>query len=182
MKNSDSADAQGSNSPRKFNSEIFVDSEDRWIFRGNRIDQKEVLSYFRQNLKEDEIGIYIDNRFGEFIENGYLELDGYPIHLVSCKETENTLVFLSESETSYSLHELIFALDKDGCLFARTTHYKKLKFRPDRNCLSDLSPYLEETKNGTEIRFRDEKIEIPESGESPRVPLPAEFSAVIQEE
>ncbi|AYV57053.1 hypothetical protein CH370_02305 [Leptospira kmetyi] len=177
MKNS--SDVQSSShSPRKFNSEIFVDAEDRWIFRGNRIDQKEVLSYFRQNLKEDDLGIFIDNRFGELTENGYLELEGYPIHLIACRETEDTLVFLSESETSYSLRELLFALDADGCLFAKTKYYKKLKFRPDRNCLSDLSPYLEETENGTEIRFRGETIAIPESGESPKVPLPVEFRAV----
>lgn len=178
MKNSTDAQSHHSPSPRKFNSEIFVDSEDRWIFRGNRIDQKEVLTYFRQNLKEDDLGIYIDNRFGELTENGYLELEGYPIHLVSCKESEDTLVFLAESEVVYSLKELIFALDKDGCLFAKTKNYKKLKFRPDRNCLSDLSSFLEETENGTEIRFRNQKILIPESGESPRVPLPKEFSAI----
>ncbi|TGL75142.1 hypothetical protein [Leptospira yasudae] len=165
-------------SPRKFNSEIFVDSEDRWIFRGNRIDQKEVLTYFRQSLREDELGIFIDNRFGEFAENGYLELEGYPIHLVACRESEDTLVFLSESETTYSLKELYFALDKDGCLFAKTPHHKKLKFRPDRNCLSDLSAFLEETKDGTMICFRGEKIAIRETGESPKVPLPPEFSAV----
>ncbi|EMJ90510.1 hypothetical protein [Leptospira alstonii] len=163
--------------PRRFNSEIFVDSEDRWIFQGNRIDQKGILSYFRQNLREDQFGIYIDNRFGELTENGYLELEGYPIHLTACKESEDTLFFLAESEVVYSLNDLIFALDKDGCLFARTANHKKLKFRPDRNCLSDLSPFLEETKEGTEIRFHDKKILISESGESPRVALPGEFNS-----
>ncbi|AVQ11796.1 Uncharacterized protein XB16_1464 [Leptospira santarosai] len=163
--------------PRRFNSEIFVDSEDRWIFQGNRIDQKEILAYFRQNLREDELGIYIDNRFGEWAENGYLELEGYPIHLIECKESEGTLFFLSESDRSYTLKDLIFAIDINGCLFARTANHKKLKFRPDRNCLSDLSPFLEESKDGIEIRFVDEKILIPESYESPRVPLPAEFNS-----
>ncbi|EMY78260.1 hypothetical protein LEP1GSC060_0346 [Leptospira weilii serovar Ranarum str. ICFT] len=169
-------ESKNPNSPRRFNSEIFVDSQDRWIFQGNRIDQQGILSYFRQNLREDRLGIYIDNRFGELTENGYLELEGYPIHLTACKESEGTLFFLAESEVTYSLNDLIFALDKDGCLFARTANHKKLKFRPDRNCLSDLSPFLEETKEGTEIRFHDNKILIPESGESPRVDLPGEFN------
>ncbi|EKO78925.1 hypothetical protein QMM42_06515 [Leptospira santarosai] len=163
--------------PRRFNSEIFVDSEDRWIFQGNRIDQKEILAYFRQNLREDELGIYIDNRFGEWTENGYLELEGYPIHLIECKESEGTLFFLAESDRSYALKDLMFAIDINGCLFARTANHKKLKFRPDRNCLSDLSPFLEESKDGIEIRFFEEKILIPESYESPRVSLPAEFNS-----
>ncbi|AOP33515.1 hypothetical protein A0128_06450 [Leptospira tipperaryensis] len=167
------------NSPRRFNSEIYVDSEDRWVFNGNRIIQKEVLTYFRKNLREDEFGIFIDNRFGELSENGYVELDGYPIHLTSCKESGSTLVFLSESEITFSLRELVFALDVDGCLFARTSKNQKLKFRPDRNCLSDLSPFLEETENGIEIRFQGERISIPESGESPRVSVPIEFSSPI---
>lgn len=108
--------------PRRFNSEIFVDSEDRWIFQGNRIDQKEILAYFRQNLREDELGIYIDNRFGEWTENGYLELEGYPIHLIECKESEGTLFFLAESDRSYALKDLMFAIDINGCLFARTAN------------------------------------------------------------
>ncbi|MDI7230505.1 hypothetical protein QMM87_17910 [Leptospira santarosai] len=165
--------------PRRFNSEIFVDSEDCWIFQGNRIDQKEILAYFRQNLREDELGIYIDNRFGEWTENGYLELEGYPIHLIECKESEGTLFFLAESDRSYTLKDLIFAIDINGCLFARTANHKKLKFRPDRNCLSDLSPFLEESKNGIEIRFFEEKILIPESYESPRVSLPTEFNSAF---
>ncbi|AXR68335.1 hypothetical protein [Leptospira mayottensis] len=169
-------------SPRRFNSEIFVDSQDRWIFQENRIDQKEILSYFRQNLHEDEFGIYIDNRFGELTENGYLELEGYPIHLIACKESEGTLFFLAESDNSYTLKDLIFAIDINGCLFARTVNHKKLKFRPDRNCLSDLSPFLEETKDGIEIQFYDEKILIPESRESPRVSLPMEFNSIFSRE
>ncbi|MBM9500217.1 hypothetical protein JWG44_08140 [Leptospira sp. 201903071] len=167
------------NSPRRFNSEIYVDSEDRWIFNGNRIVQKEVLNYFRKNLREDEFGIFIDNRFGELSENGYLELDGYPIHLTSCKESDHTLVFLSESDVSFSLENLFFALDTKGFLFARTAENHKLKFRPDRNCLSDLSVFLEETKNGIEIHFHGKRIPIPDSGESPKVPVPIEFRSPI---
>ncbi|AJR15727.1 hypothetical protein LIL_13125 [Leptospira interrogans serovar Linhai str. 56609] len=167
-----------SHSIRRFNSEIFVDSEDRWIFRGNRIDQKEILSYFRQNLHEDELGIYIDNCFGELRENGYLELEGYPIHLIACKESEDTLFFFAESNLVYLLKDLIFALDVNGCLFAKTLNHKKLKFRLDRNCLSDLSPFLEETIDGTEIRFQGKSIPILESSESPQVALPEGFSSI----
>ncbi|RHX86149.1 hypothetical protein [Leptospira stimsonii] len=166
-------------SPRRFNSEIYVDAEDRWIFNGNRIIQKEVLSYFRKNLHEDEFGVFIDNRFGELSENGYVELNGYPIHLTSCREVDGTLVFLSESDTVFSLKDLLFFLDAEGCLFARTSKNHKLKFRPDRNCLSELSPFLEESENGFEIHFRGEKIAIPDSGESPRVPVPVEFRSPI---
>ncbi|MDV6234707.1 hypothetical protein CH379_003565 [Leptospira ellisii] len=161
--------------PRRFDSEIFVDTEDRWIFRGNRIDQKEVLSYFRKNLKEDEAGVYIDNRFGDLSENGYVTIQGYPIHLTACRERENTLFFLAESDESFPLETLRFALDANGCLFARAKDKHKIKFRPDRNCLSDLSSFLEETAAGTEIRFRGTSIPIFESGESPEVPLPAAF-------
>ncbi|MBM9576504.1 hypothetical protein JWG45_04980 [Leptospira sp. 201903070] len=167
------------NPPRRFNSEIYVDSEDRWIFNGNRIIQKEVLNYFRKNLREDEFGIFIDNRFGELSENGYLELEGYPIHLTSCKKSGGTLVFLSETEVIFSLGELSFALDVNGCLFARTANNRKLKFRPDRNCLSDLSVFLEETKDGIEIHFQGVRIAIPDSGESPKVPIPIEFSSSL---
>ncbi|WP_061244507.1 hypothetical protein [Leptospira noguchii] len=167
-----------SHSVRRFNSEIFVDSKDLWIFRGNRIDQKEILSYFRQNLHEDELGIYIDNRFGELRENGYLELEGYPIHFIACKESEDTLFFLAESSFVYSLKDLIFALDVDGCLFAKTLNHKKLKFRLDRNCLSDLSPFLEETIDGAEIRFQGKSIPILELNESPKVALPEGFGSI----
>ncbi|RHX85671.1 hypothetical protein [Leptospira stimsonii] len=166
-------------SPRRFNSEIYVDAEDRWIFNGNRIIQKEVLTYFRKNLREDEFGVYIDNRFGELSENGYVELNGYPIHLTSCREVDGTLVFHSEADLNFSLKNLSFFLDAKGCLFARTGLNQKLKFRPDRNCLSDLSPFLEESENGFEICFQGEKIRIPDSGETPHVPIPIEFISQI---
>ncbi|TGK31073.1 hypothetical protein EHQ12_03245 [Leptospira gomenensis] len=162
-------------SPRKFDSEIIVDAQDRWIFRGNRIDQKEVLSYFRKNLKEDESGVYIDNRFGDLAENGYVRIQGYPIHLTACILSSETLYFLSESDESFPLELLDFALDENGCLFARIRDKKKIKFRLDRNCLSDLSPFLEETSEGVEIRFGETTVPIFESGESPEVPLPAAF-------
>ncbi|XDD49196.1 hypothetical protein AB3N59_12310 [Leptospira sp. WS92.C1] len=172
---------KSSHIPRKFNSEIYVDSKDRWIFRGNRIVQKEVLTYFRKNLREDDLGIFIDNHFGEFSENGYLELDGYPIHLTSCKEDGDTLFFLSETEESFSINDLIFATDADGCLFARTSITKRLKFRPDRNCLSDLSAYLEEEQGKMEIRFQNRVIPIPSSQETPKVTLPTELKEVISQ-
>ncbi|HNI96239.1 MAG TPA: hypothetical protein PL169_09245, partial [Leptospiraceae bacterium] len=68
---------------RIFDCEIRIDENSRWFFRGNEIIHENVLRHFKENLGEDEKGIFILNQYGDLTEKGYLYSEGFPLRLVS---------------------------------------------------------------------------------------------------
>lgn len=160
---------------RRLNSEIKVLPNGDWIFREAKIEQKDILEYFRKNLKEAEDGIYIDNQYGEFSENGYLELFGYPLNLIRVWEKEGELYFLSDSGEELPLASLQIAADSEGELFARKKGNTFLKYKLARNVSSVLSEHLSESAHGLKLVFPNREISVLETGEHPNVSLPKEF-------
>lgn len=160
---------------KRLNSEIKVLPNGDWIFRDAKIEQKDVLEYFRKNLKEAEDGIYIDNQYGEFSENGYLELFGYPLNLIRMWEKDGEFYFLSDSGEELSLSSLQIAADSEGELFARKKDHLFLKYKIARNVSSTLSEYLSESDQGLKLVWKDKEIPILETNEDPKVSLPSEF-------
>ncbi|TGN02333.1 hypothetical protein [Leptospira dzoumogneensis] len=160
---------------RRLDSEIKVLPNGDWIFREAKIEQKDILEYFRKNLKEAEDGIYIDNQYGEFSENGYLELFGYPLNLIRVWEKEGEFYFLSDSGEELPLSSLQIAADSEGELFARKKDHLFLKYKIARNVSSILSEYLSESEEGLKLVVQNKEIPILETGENPNVSLPKEF-------
>ncbi len=63
---------------------ITIAADGRWFFRENEIFQEGVLTYFKQNLRQDGDGYYIINRFGELLEHGYLDrVEGFPLFITA---------------------------------------------------------------------------------------------------
>ncbi|PJZ49820.1 hypothetical protein [Leptospira saintgironsiae] len=160
---------------RRLDSEIKVLPNGDWIFREAKIEQKDILEYFRKNLKEAEDGIYIDNQYGEFSENGYLELFGYPLNLIRFWEKDGEFYFLSDSGEELPLFSLQIAADSEGELFARKKDHLFLKYKIARNVSSILSEYFSESKDGLKLVIQNKEIPILETGENPNVSLPKEF-------
>ncbi|EIE00182.1 hypothetical protein [Leptospira licerasiae] len=160
---------------RRLDSEIKVLPNGDWIFREAKIEQKDILEYFRKNLKEAEDGIYIDNQYGEFSENGYLELFGYPLNLIRIWDKDGEFYFLSDSGEELPLSSLQIAADSEGELFARKKDHLFLKYKIARNVSSILSEYLSESPQGLKLVFQNREVPILETGEHPNVSLPKEF-------
>ncbi|TGK10044.1 hypothetical protein EHO60_11895 [Leptospira fletcheri] len=160
---------------KRLDSEIKVVSNGDWIFRGMKIEHREVLAYFRKNLKEGPDGVYIDNRYGDLSENGYLLLEGYPLNLIRVGEENGELLFFSDAGEEWKLSELDLIADREGTLIAKRKGNRLLKYRIARNVAADLSRFLEETDQGLVLRTKTATIQLPETEEGPEVPLPPEF-------
>lgn len=146
---------------RKFDSEITVTANDKWIFRGDEITQGDILSYFRKNIRQDENGVYIDNRFGELEEHGYINLEGYPLHIKSISEEGGNLYFLTDSEMSFGLNDLTISMDENGQVYAFEPDKDKILYRFSRSAGGELAERTQEREDGNfEIEFHGRTIPI----------------------
>lgn len=85
-------------------SDLTIDPDGQWNFRGERLSNQSVLLYFKRNLNRDEKGFFILNRWGERREIAYLQsVRGCPLFVRSID-----LVDVSgrkeESEGHFRLH------------------------------------------------------------------------------
>lgn len=146
---------------RKFDSEITVTVNDKWIFRGDEITQHDILSYFRKNIKQDETGVYIDNRFGELVEHGYINLEGFPLHIKSITEEEENLYFLTDTDVSFGLNDLTISMDENGQVYAFEPDKDKILYRFSRSAGGELAERIKEKEDGSfEIEFKGRRIPI----------------------
>ncbi|TGK00937.1 hypothetical protein EHO59_13540 [Leptospira semungkisensis] len=164
---------------RRLNSEIKVTPNGDWVFRGSHIEQKDILEYFRKNLKDAKDGIYIDNEYGQFSEEGYLELFGYALNLIRVWEKDGELFFLADSGEELALSSLEIAADRDSELFARKKDQVFLKYKIARNVSTVLGDYILESDEGLKLKIGQKEILIPETKEGPEVSLPEEFQGKL---
>jgi hypothetical protein len=162
-------------SARKFDSEIRIDPLDRWIFRDIEITQPQILKYFRQNLKQNENGIFIENVFGELSENGYLEVKGFPCHIVTVREEDGELYFVCDDDKVYKFPEFEIYQTKDDQLIGFQSHQDGIKFRFDWNSASHLAEYLEEEGERIYFILGDLKMELPIYEGEIEVSLPSSY-------
>jgi len=163
---------------RIFDSEIKIDSYDRWFFRGNEITQGEILKYFRQNLRQSDQGVYIHNQFGELVENGYLHIEGFPAHIIHVK-FEGGLGYLQTDagewipETDWEIFR-----SRDDSIFVTKSVEDKIRYRFDWNAASVLSQYLYEEGEAVYIQFDKVAREVIDFNASLLVDLPKSFDFV----
>ena len=64
--------------------DIRVEANGAWMYRDQTINNPGILNYFKAELRRDEDGYYIENRFGESREHGHLEAaHGLPVQAVA---------------------------------------------------------------------------------------------------
>ncbi|MCC5815896.1 MAG: hypothetical protein JJT78_14170 [Leptospira sp.] len=143
---------------REFDSEIYITADDKWIFRGNEIIQEDILSYFRKNLKQDERGVYIDNKFGELEEHGYLTLYGFPVHITYVSEEGGTLFFSTDADRTLGLDDISIQMNSEGQLFAHEMGREKILYRFSRSAGGQLAERIDETEDGSFVlKFNGEE-------------------------
>lgn len=101
--------------------EVYVNKGGVWYFRNNPIENESILNYFKKNLKRDSEGHYfIENKFGERQEEGYIQgVEGFPL-IVKTMLLEPDLRVCLECDVEYELDpERIGALNsgKPAVLF-----------------------------------------------------------------
>lgn len=133
---------------REFDSEIYVTVDDKWIFRGNEITQEDILNYFRMNLKQDDNGVYIDNKFGELEEHGYIKLYGYPVHITYVSEEGGTLFFSTDANRTLGLEDVKIFLTEEGQLVAYEKGRDGILYRFTRSASGRLAEWIEESEDG----------------------------------
>ncbi|MCB1141924.1 MAG: hypothetical protein H7A24_05260 [Leptospiraceae bacterium] len=157
---------------RKFDSEIKISSENKWYYRESEIVLDKVLDFFKENLNEDELGIYIFNQYKQFSEKGYLECEGIPLRILNLEENNELLYFYSENLKKFSILESNFYFDPSGSLFVIPKDQKLLKYRFSRDTLQYLSRYLIQDGENYYLEFRNSKIPILEFRDSFLVKVP----------
>ena len=143
---------------RKFDSEIRVGAHDEWVFRGNEITQEDVLLYFKQNLQEDEAGIYIENRFGDLEENGYVEIRGFSLQAIYF-EWDDFLKMSCDDKKTFSGDEVQFFRTKQEDFFFTPMGKRFLRYRISRNATGKLMEFLEEVSG--EFFLKKDKTSYP---------------------
>lgn len=133
---------------RVFNSEIVIDEQDHWFYRGNEIIHPSVLDFFRENLYEDEKGIYIQNIYGAFSERGYIECNGFPVFFFQIIPEEEKLKLKANNKKIFSAHELNFFYDSKERLFAIPKDQKFIKYGFSKTVLNQISNYLQLNEKG----------------------------------
>jgi len=162
-------------SPRKFDSEIHIDAHDRWIFRGNEITQVEILKYFRQNLKQNEKGVFIENVFGELSENGFLKILGYPCHITGIRFDDGELFLHGDDEQIFKFPEFEIYQTKEGHLMGLHASKDLVRYRFDWNAASQLGEHLSEEGDMTFLNLGSLQMELPLFEGEIEVTLPDEY-------
>ncbi|XDD45665.1 hypothetical protein AB3N60_13235 [Leptospira sp. WS39.C2] len=162
--------------PRKFDSEIYISPSDEWIFRENPIDKEEILTYFRNNLHGNTKGVYIENKFGELSEHGYLKIDGYPCHVLHVEVTNEAIVFITDDGRSYPFGEFEIYETKEGGILGLRSIEERIKYRFTWNAAKELSDLLSEENGETFLNWKGVKMQIPIYEGEVNVPLPTDYS------
>ncbi len=162
---------------RIFDSEIYIDKHDKWIFRGNEITKEEILLYFRSNLVSNDKGVYIYNTFGTLSEHGYVQIYGFPCHILHVEWKEEQLVFFTDDgkELPFGVLE-IYESDAFG-IIAMDPSQDKIKYRFNWNAAKDLSKFLIEDEMDIYLELNGAKISIPKWEGEITVPLPVNFES-----
>ncbi|MDX1957519.1 MAG: hypothetical protein SFU98_03045 [Leptospiraceae bacterium] len=138
---------------REFDSEIFIDEKDKWIFRGNEITLKEVLDHFKQNLFEDEKGVYIYNTMGNLAEKGYVNLLGFPLHIFNFEQKGNQSFFYTDSKEILDVKDLIFYINSEERIYCKKYNDSKIKYSLTKSVLGVLTMKLVEIDNAYFFEF-----------------------------
>ncbi len=147
-------------SPRIFDSEIIVTPNSRWMFRGNEITLESVLKYFKENLSEDEEGVFISNQYGKLSEKGYITLQGFPLKIIGYEEEDDDFFFLGDNSQKISLEDIEFHADSEEKLYVKKKSDKLIKYSLTRDPHTKISNYLEQDGEDFYIQYKNWKKKV----------------------
>lgn len=165
--------------PRKFNSEILITEEGKWIFRGNEITQDNVLLYFKENLLEDSKGIYILNRYGNFTEHGYVRVNGYPIKINGFHDSGGEIFAYTETGKGIFVNDMKFFSDRNEKLFCMLENSSYIKYSFGLDALTQLSHRLEEADGKYFLTFDSIIKDISVYTDRFDVPIPDDYKDIL---
>ena len=146
--------------PRKFDSEIRITQNGKWIFRGQEITQDNVLDFFKKNIREDNLGIYITNTYAELTEHGYLEADTIFLKIINSTEKDNTIYLQGEDDSTTPLFDFHFYSDSDEKIFCMRKSDNFIKFTFNRQMHSFISNLITEDNGSYLIKVQDKTIPV----------------------
>jgi hypothetical protein len=131
------------NLPRIFDSEIIITEANKWMFRGNEITLDSVLKFFKENLSEDEEGIFITNTYGNLTEKGYVTCMGFPLQFIRWEEENDhfyEMIVLNKSQNGIEKNIIIYLkVEKDFFSFKLKNLTTKHDWKDLQSVLLDLS-------------------------------------------
>jgi hypothetical protein len=146
---------------RKFNSEITIDSQRRWFYRGQEIVQKKVLDFFKEQLFEDEQGVFILNQHKNFTEYGYVEVFSPPLSILEYEPTAETIYFLSDGrDNPIRLENLGFFWDENDTVYCQLATANFLTYFVHRKVLAYLSNFFVEENDGVSLVYHSIRKQI----------------------
>lgn len=146
--------------PRKFDSEISITDSGKWLFRGQEITQENVLGFFKKNVREDDLGIYITNTYAELTEHGYLEAQTFFLKIIDSIEKDNIIYLIGEDETTTSIHDFNFYSDSDEKIFCMRKSDQFIKFSFNRQMHSYISNLMIEESSHYFLKVAGKKIPV----------------------
>lgn len=146
--------------PRKFDSEIRITESGKWLFRGQEITQENVLAFFKKNIREDDLGIYITNAYADKVEHGYLEAKCIFLKIENAIETSEGIFLQAEDETLTPISEFYFYSDKEEKLFCMRKTDKLIKFKLNRKSHDFISNLLEEDNGRYFLKTKEYEIPV----------------------
>lgn len=146
--------------PRKFDSEIRITANGKWIFRGQEITQDNVLGFFKKNIREDDLGIYITNTYAELTEHGYLEAETIFLKIINSLEKDNTIYLQGEDESTTPLFDFNFYSDPDEKIFCMRKTDKFIKFTFNRQMHSFISNLICEDNGNYSIKYGENVLPV----------------------
>ena len=153
--------------------EVYVNQAGVWYFRSNPIDNQSILNYFKQNLKRDKEGLYyIENRFGERKEEGYIQgVAGFPFQISSIS---NSLKAYLECDIELALDPVwigdqantrptVLFYKDDSTLWTLAQTEGSSRAIPARltgPCMASLHKDLEEKADGLELHLNESSFPV----------------------
>ncbi|MCB1191061.1 MAG: hypothetical protein H7A23_10665 [Leptospiraceae bacterium] len=139
--------------PRKYDSGIIIEKDNKWIFRGQEIIQKNVLEFFQNNLREDEHGIYIENHYKQFLEMGYVQCKGHPLKIIDYHISDEGLFLEGNNGVLMPLKDFNFYTDENGEIFGIFNQEKYIKYKVNVKTISYLSTFMVEKEDKVFIQY-----------------------------
>ncbi|MEQ8353529.1 MAG: hypothetical protein RH862_18785 [Leptospiraceae bacterium] len=154
--------------------EVHVNQAGVWYFRTNPIENASILNYFKQNLKRDADGLYyIENRFGERKEEGYIQgVAGFPL-VISSLSTDNFKAYLEcDMETQLDpawignqagTEPTILFYKDDSTLWTLISMPDSESGIPARlsgACMASLHNFLDDTSDGLQLKLENQVYSI----------------------
>ena len=149
------------------NSDIRIDKEGVWYYKGAHMFRKEILSVFFEHLKIDECGKYLIE-LGE--ERCYLDVEDTAFIVAAVYKTQlpdngrAQVDILLSDDSCEKLEMQSLHVGRDNVLYCRVKE-GKFTARFSRNSYYQLADFIEQSKNGNNffINLNGEKYMISET-------------------